>query len=485
MATNYQSTANNHLLQKTFFYVFGLLGIGLVLSAFYFNEKVLMVLPFIVPIVVWGVVNFKSLYFFLLALIPLSVEVNVTSSLGTDIPTEPLMALFLCLTLFYVLNNLKKVDFGIFKNPLIFLLLLHIFWLIICTLFSTDVAHSVRYTVKKIWYIIPFLFFSYVFFQKREHIYLAFKLIFIPLFLIVIMVMYKAKGVGFSFEDVHDPIQPFFRNHVIYGSMISSFFFLIFCAFLLNKKNKKYSYFFAFSLLLFFAASYFSYSRAAWAAIFFGLGIMLCIRLKIVQWFFSAFYVIMLVLVIWLGTNNNYLKYRPKLDKTVMHENLQEHLLATLQGTDISSAERYYRWIAAVRMSKDYPLFGVGPNNFYQNYKPYTITEFRTWVSRNLEESTTHNYFLFMLVEQGYIGMLLYGTLIFMLFYYGQKLYFNEKDSKNRIIVISVLGMLGAIFVNNFFSELLETDKIGMLFYGAIALLLSMAKDLNVNKSNI
>lgn len=453
--------------------------------ALYFENVLIAFLPFSILFIFFLALDIELPIKLLYLTVPLSVPLGGILPMEIDFPSELFQLISTALFIFYGIMHSTYFTKDFFKSPLVVLILLSLLWLIICTLFSTDVAHSVRYTVKKIWYIIPFLFFSYVFFQKREHIYLAFKLIFIPLFLIVIMVMYKAKGVGFSFEDVHDPIQPFFRNHVIYGSMISSFFFLIFCAFLLNKKNKKYSYFFAFSLLLFFAASYFSYSRAAWAAIFFGLGIMLCIRLKIVQWFFSAFYVIMLVLVIWLGTNNNYLKYRPKLDKTVMHENLQEHLLATLQGTDISSAERYYRWIAAVRMSKDYPLFGVGPNNFYQNYKPYTITEFRTWVSRNLEESTTHNYFLFMLVEQGYIGMLLYGTLIFMLFYYGQKLYFNEKDSKNRIIVISVLGMLGAIFVNNFFSELLETDKIGMLFYGAIALLLSMAKDLNVNKSNI
>lgn len=62
----------------------------------------------------------------------------------------------------------------------------------------------------------------------------------------------------------------------------------------------------------------------------------------------------------------------------------EDHIMATTYGTDISSAERYYRWIAAIRMSEDHPYFKVGPNNFYDFYKPYTIT-FKTWVSRNPE----------------------------------------------------------------------------------------------------
>jgi O-antigen ligase len=146
--------------------------------------------------------------------------------------------------------------------------------------------------------------------------------------------------------------------------------------------------------------------------------------------------------------------------------------MATIKGKDISSAERFYRWIAGIRMSRDYPLMGVGPNNFYDYYKPYGINEFHTWVSRNPERSTTHNYFLFMLVEQGYPALVLYASLIFAIFFYGQKLYHRLIGTEDRIIVMSVLCMIGALFINNFFSELIETDKIGSIFYLGIAVLI-------------
>ncbi|MBK8145839.1 MAG: O-antigen ligase family protein [Bacteroidetes bacterium] len=192
------------------------------------------------------------------------------------------------------------------------------------------------------------------------------------------------------------------------------------------------------------------------------------------HWVILAFYVAVFALVFWLAKQNTYLSYKPKFEKTIMHESIEDHIVATIQGTDISSAERYYRWIAALRMSTDNPVFGVGPNNFYDYYKPYTITSFRTWVSRNPERSTTHNYFLFMLVEQGIPALVLYAVLIFVVFFYGQKVLFRQKDRFSRTVVMSAMCCIAAVFINNFFSELLETDKIGSLFYLSIAVILAV-----------
>jgi O-antigen ligase len=234
-------------------------------------------------------------------------------------------------------------------------------------------------------------------------------------------------------------------------------------------------------------ATYFAYSRAAWVAVIFAAGIFISIRLKIVHFSIIGFFVLVFAGVIWLSANNRYLTYKPKMDKTIMHESLEDHIMATIQGTDISSAERYYRWIAALRMSQDYPVFGVGPNNWYENYKQYTIASFRTWVSRNPEKSTSHNYFLFMIAEQGYPAMILYAILIFAIFFYSQKIYHKLHDRFDKIVVISVASMIGALFINNFFSELLETDKIGSLFYFGISILVVMgfkANNISIIKSN-
>jgi len=337
---------------------------------------------------------------------------------------------------------------------------------------SSEVGLSAKFFMKKIWYLVPFFFFAFGYFHRKKNLGVGFWGMFTVLTLIVFSVMFKAKGVGFSFTDVHDPIQPFFRNHVMYGSMISCFFFAILGAYWTGRKGSVYRFILSISILLFLVAIYFSYSRGAWGATIFGVGMMLAVRLKLAKYMIPSFYAVSLIFVLWLAQDNRYLQYRPRFEKTIMHEDLMDHLMATIQGTDISSAERYYRWIATIRMSQDYPMFGVGPNMFYDNYPTYGITEYKTWVSRNIEESTTHNYFLFMLAEQGFIGLLIYAILIFMIFWRGQMIYYACLSKQDKRIVLATIGLLSAVFVNNFFSELLETDKVGSLFYLGLAVLL-------------
>ncbi|MCY1541975.1 hypothetical protein D9M68_776940 [compost metagenome] len=137
----------------------------------------------------------------------------------------------------------------------------------------------------------------------------------------------------------------------------------------------------------------------------------------------------------------------------------------------MSSAERFFRWIAATRMSQEHPFVGVGPNNFYYFYKPNAVTVFKTYVSANPEKSTTHNYFFFLLVEQGWPAMLLYGILITAIFYHAQLLYHKTDNKLYRAMVMCSAMMVAAFFLNNLFSELLQMFRIGSLFYFAVILL--------------
>jgi O-antigen ligase len=122
-------------------------------------------------------------------------------------------------------------------------------------------------------------------------------------------------------------------------------------------------------------------------------------------------------------------------------------------------------------MSQDEPITGYGPHAFYYYYKPYTVTSFQTYVSRNNEHSTTHNYFLYMLVEQGWPAMLLYAVLIALIFSKAQKIYHRFKDRFYRHATIGLAMTIAVGFINNFFSELIETHKVAALFFIPLALL--------------
>ncbi len=392
-----------------------------------------------------------------------------------DFPDEPLMILNTGFFLLFCLFNYSRIKLkSILLNPLLISVLLTFVWLIIAVLMSKDMLLSSKFLLKKTWYIFPFLFYPVILFQDKKVITKSYQLLFFTLFIIVIIVLVRFSAVGFAFEKVHNPLQPFFQNHVMYGSMVSIMIPLITGAFFLSRKLSIQWFLSIAGFFVFLAAVYFSYSRAAWVAVLFAGVCYVAVRLRLMQYVILVFYAAVLTLVIWLAQGNNFLNFKPKFEKTIMHESLEDHIMATIQGTDISSAERYYRWIATLKMSSDYPLFGVGPNNFYDYYKSYTVSSFRTWVSRNPERSTTHNYFLFMLAEQGIPAMILYAIMIFVIFFYGQKVYHKQHERFYKIAVMSALCCIAGVFINNFFSELLETDKIGSIFYLCIALILAI-----------
>jgi O-antigen ligase len=442
----------------------------------------LLILPIALAILALTLLDIRVPIFLLIGSLVISINGLETIKINTDLPDELLMLFSTLVFIFIIAKRWHSIKHQL-NHPFIKIVIVIYLWSVIATIFSTDVALSVKFLLKKIWYLTPFLFYPILILDEKKNIKTVFALLFIPMILVIIYVLIKYNSLGFKFEDVHDPIQPFFINHVMYGAMISSFFPALIAALYLARRWSVQWMVLLIAVPVFLVAIYFSYSRAAWMAVVFAAGTFVLIKYKLMDKAILFFYGTALFFIFWLSANNNYLNYKPSKDKTKMHETILDHLIATIQGTDISSAERYYRWIATLRMSKDYMLTGVGPNNFYTNYKSYTITSFNTWVSRNPEKSSTHNYFLFMLGEQGLPALILYAFFIYYLFYLGQKIYHKQENHFFKTTIMVCLCVIGAIFVNNFFSDLLETNKIASLFFVSIAIMIALDKKQNMVKN--
>ena len=123
-----------------------------------------------------------------------------------------------------------------------------------------------------------------------------------------------------------------------------------------------------------------SYTRAAMGAITFAGIVALAIKYRLANYIIPTFYVAVLALFIFLTKDNYFLRHTPDFNQTYMHHEFDEHLEARLKGKDMSSMERLYRWIAAIRMAQEKPVTGYGPHAFYYHYKPYTIPAYRTYV---------------------------------------------------------------------------------------------------------
>ena len=187
---------------------------------------------------------------------------------------------------------------------------------------------------------------------------------------------------------------------------------------------------------------------------------------------FGLFIAVTIGSIFYLQHNDRYLQYAPHYSTTIFHTNFEEHLVATYRMKDLSTAERYFRWIGGLRMTKDSWLTGFGPNTFYDNYKSYTIPAFKTYVSRNEEHSTVHNYFLLLIIEQGAIGLVLFLATIAFAFWQAQKMYHRSSDLFWKRTIAAVVSILSMICTVNFLSDLIESDKAGPLFYLCLAILI-------------
>jgi O-antigen ligase len=285
----------------------------------------------------------------------------------------------------------------------------------------------------------------------------------------VLFVLYKHAAYGFSFEKVNTALEPFYRNHVNYSALLVCITPIL-IAFIRSKTTYRIWLVAAFLIVL--VALYLSYSRGAWLAFVIGMISYSLLKKKWMVVAFGLFIAVTIGSIFYLEHNDRYLQYAPHYSTTIFHTNFEVHLVATYRMKDLSTAERYFRWIGGLRMTKDSWLTGFGPNTFYDNYKPYTIPAFKTYVSRNEEHSTVHNYFLLLIIEQGAIGLALFLATIAFAYSQAQKMYHRTIDLFWKRTIAAVVAILSMICTVNFLSDLIESDKAGPLFYLCLAILI-------------
>jgi len=443
--------------------------------AFQFEAYYLVAIPAILVIGLLSVINFKAVYYLLLFTMPLSIEVYFSNSLGTDLPAEPLMIGLMAITFIYLGLNLAKSDLQIYKHPLFLLLVIHYFWIFISGINSEVPLVSMKYFLAKTWYITVFAVLTGLLIRNERQFRPVFWCIFIPLTFLVIQAIARHSMISFTFEDVNTPVMPFFRNHVNYAAMLTLFFpFLILARSWYEKGSWKRRLLFL-AAILYLVAIYFSFTRACMLALVVMAVVYLVVRWNLLRMLLPFAVIAVLLFSGYMVSQNKYLDYSPTFEKTVHHDRFDDHISATIALEDASSMERFYRWIAAGFMFAEKPLLGYGPGNFYPFYKQHTVSGFETYLSDNEERSTVHNYFLLILVEQGIIGLLFFAALTLAIFGYAERLYHKYCDSATKPYCMALLLSLVAIYVNLMFSDLIEANKIGPMFFLAIALMINLS----------
>ena len=463
----------------------GILSLPFILCAAlyaYTGQFLWMLLPFISLLLIasW---NYPHLAFFLLiASLPFSFEYNFLGDLATDIPDEGLMLLVSFIFLAKWIYSPAEDHKLLWKHPLVLLLVLHLLWIVITCLSSTFPIMSLKHLLAKGWYMGAFVAAPLLLFSDKRMIRIAIKVLFLSTLLVVLVILVRHANDNFIFAEVNNSVIPFFRNHVNYSSLLVAGLPL-FCLLLTMTSRKFLRLLIVLAILILLLGLFFSYARGAWLALLTGAVSCLLIKKK---WLVSTFLIALTLAIaalFWLKSNDRYLEYAHDYKTTIFHEDFKEHLIATYKLKDVSTAERFYRWIAGVRMIKDHWMTGTGPSTFYQNYKPYTVPAFKTWVSDNRERSTIHNYFLLLLVEQGIPGVLLFIFLIVGMLYFAQRLYHRVEDPFYQSLCMAIAATTVVIITINLLSDMIETDKIGPIFFLCLALLVRI--DINTRRKKL
>lgn len=454
---------------KSIFWIFAGLLVVFISISILTNEYFWVAIPFGILLSYLGWQNISIVFYFLLATLPFSMEYNFSSGWGTDIPDEFLMLLMSGLIFLYIIYKPEEIKKQI-RHPLLLILFFSVLWTLNTVIFSVNPVVSIKYLLAKSWYIGAFVLAPLVVFKSKNAIKTAAIILAASMFIVTVVILARHGQYNFRFAEINNAVQPFFRNHVNYSALLVSIIPLYFAFYKLTGL-KRVKIIISITIVILLIALFFSYSRGAWLALFSGLIAFILIRKKLLLISFFTFIIISFGFLLWMKSNNRYLQYSPDFQTTIFHQDFREHLIATYRLKDVSTEERFYRWIAGIRMIKDNWLTGYGPNTFSDNYKPYAIPAFKTWVSDNKDKSTVHNYFLLITVEQGIPGLIFFLLLTGGLLYYAQKIYHSTEDIFYKTVAATIASVFLILITVNLLSDLIETDKIGSIFFLSLSTL--------------
>jgi O-antigen ligase len=463
-------------LQWVFLGFLGLLLLGGALAGLLQQPALLLPALAVIAVVV-VLAEWRWLYYGLFLTLPFTFEIPLLGGFQMDVASEPFMlALTACVPLVLLLGpgQFRQLRPREWWHPLLLLPLLLIVWSTFDIIFSVDKLKSVKYVAAKVWYFVPFMLGTLLLVRRPADFWrVAMCYVGAATVQMLFWVIPRHAPHGFSFGSVNGAVLPFFRNHVIYAAMLSQLLPLALgLAQQATKRWQRQAWYWAAGILFFGLLT--SYTRASWLAIPVAGFYYFVLRWRLTRLLLVGFAVGIIGTAIFFVQEDNFMRFAPDYEKTIWHgDDFGAHLASTYKFQDVSGMERVYRWVAAAQMIADKPITGSGPSTFYPEYKRHTITGFRTYVSDNPEHSTTHNYFLLMLAEQGVPGFILFCILLSAALLTVERLYHRSttRPDVQRIVLAVALSLVIIIF-HLFLNELIEVDKVGSLFLVGLAVLI-------------
>jgi len=440
------------------------------------SELLILLFPAALAILLLALFSLEHLLLLTLFLTPLSLQLSyLTGSTGIDlsVPTEPVLALLLMVTLFKLLVT-REFPSRLLRHPMTILIGLYLVWTLITSLTSTIPGVSFKTLAYRLWFTAGFYLMAAQLASDerfRRRYVTAYSA---GLAIVVIYFIIRVQGAGFLNQQfAHSACYPFYRDHTSFGASMA-FLLPPLTVMMFRKDNGLMAKVLLFTLLLLFAAGFIlSYSRAAWVSLIAAaiLGIILWIRMPVrLLWLAAAGFILALVLSAgWIWQ---------RMDSTTEDSSadLSQHLRSAANiSTDQSNLERINRWKCALRMFTVKPVGGWGPGTYQFSYAPFQNALERTVISTDFGDAgNAHREYLGALSESGLPGAMLFILITVTAVITGIRVWYRGRRGREGLFVLALLTGLITYAIHGLMNSFLDSDKIAALWWGFIAILVAM-----------
>jgi len=440
------------------------------------SELLILLVPAALGVLLLALLSLEHLLLLTVFLTPLSLQLSyLTGATGVDlsIPTEPLLALILFITLFKLIVT-REFPGRLLRHPMTVLLVLYLAWTLVTALTSTMPGVSFKTLAYRTWFITGFYLVTARLASDDSFSRNYIKAYAAGLAVVVIYFIVRIQGAGLLNQQfAHSACYPFYRDHTSFGASMA--FIMPPLAVMLLRKGESLAIrtSLAFMTTVFLAGFILSYSRAAWVSLIAAIvmALILWIRMPVKLLAFSAAgFILALVLSAgWIWQ---------RMDSTTEDSSAdlgRHRRSASNITTDQSNLERINRWRCALRMFHEKPVAGWGPGTYQFNYGPFQKNSERTTISTDFGEAgNAHSEYLGALSESGLPGALLFLLMTLYAVCMGIRVWYEERRSTEGYFALAIVTGLITYVVHGLMNSFLDSDKIASLWWGYMAILAAM-----------
>jgi len=434
----------------------------------------LLLIIIIVCLAILGIFLFKKylivVYLTGICLFPVSAVLYFNNKeLSIIFPTELFYSFFLFISILFFIYNFRNLSKDKYlRHPLSITIMFHLLWIFITALVSEMRLVSFKFLVMRSWYVIPVFFLFYYFFKdnfikKVEQVIIVAGAL---LTLFVTYILIRHSEYYFDHKVATWITKPFFPDHTSYGATIA---FLIFPFMgIMLRRNWIIGTLMGCILI---AGLLFSFSRAAWLSLLFGIIMMGILYLRIS---FKALILFALLLIAVLYLSSDFIFgvfFEAK--GTMAGENPFVKKIVSLMDLryDPSNAERLNRWVCAMRMFEERPILGWGPGTYMFLYDYWQTSDYMTMISTHWGDvGNAHSEFWGTLSEQGFPGALLWILMNLIAVYVVFSTYTRLKNKNDKLLLLTMFGGYSTYLFHSNLNNFLDLDKISVPFWLSLSL---------------